>query len=53
LEYGADVLRLWVAQCGIDSHVHIGPTVLADCRERLFRVNITHVYAILVSFSQE
>jgi len=37
--YGADVLRLWVAHCGLDTCVHTGPTLLSECRERLFRVN--------------
>lgn len=36
--YGADVLRLWVAQSGTDPRVHIGPNLLSACNERLFKV---------------
>lgn len=36
--YGADVLRLWVAQSGTDPRVHIGPNLLNACHERLFKV---------------
>ena len=33
-----------MAQCGTVAQIHIGPSVLADCQERLFRVNNMHTY---------
>ena len=42
-------MRLWVAQSGTDARVHIGPSILDDCRERLFRVNNTHTHRTLAS----
>jgi len=49
--YGADVLRVWAARCGTDTRVDIGATVLADCRETLFRVSqaSTHSQPFLAS----
>ena len=37
--YGVDVLRWWVAQCGLDVKVYIGPTVLNKCLDQLFKVS--------------
>ncbi|VDI00247.1 isoleucyl-tRNA synthetase [Mytilus galloprovincialis] len=36
--YGADVLRLWSAECNLQSNVMIGPTILEKCNEEIYKI---------------
>ena len=36
--YGVDVIRWWATYSHLDPKVYIGPTVLNNCHEQVFKV---------------
>ncbi|KAK2161356.1 hypothetical protein LSH36_118g05020 [Paralvinella palmiformis] len=53
--YGADVLRWWVARAGLDSKVYIGPSILENCNEQLFKMRkaLRYLLGNLTDFKPE
>ena len=44
--YGTDILRWWAANSHLHPQVSIGPAVLSQCNEAIFRVSQTPIYTL-------